>query len=50
VGPFIPVTVVLGLLFGWLVQRFHSLWPAVAIHAAGDIAITSSVLSGLYGL
>ena len=50
VGPFIPVTVAVGLLLGWVVQRTGSLWPAVVIHAVADIAITVAVLPGLYGL
>jgi membrane protease YdiL (CAAX protease family) len=49
VGPFIPVTFAFGLLFGLVVQRTSSLWPAVLIHAAADIAITAAVLPGLYG-
>lgn len=49
VGPFIPVTFGFGLLFGIVVQRTNSLWPAVLIHAAADIAITAAVLPGLYG-
>jgi membrane protease YdiL (CAAX protease family) len=49
VGPFIPVTIAVGLVFGYAVQRTRSLWPAVIVHAAGDIAITFAVLPGLYG-
>jgi len=49
VGPFVPATIAFGLLLGWIVQRSQSLWPAVLIHAAGDIAITVAVLPGLYG-
>ena len=49
VGPFVPVTIAVGLVLGWVVQRTHSLWPAVIIHAAGDIGITVAVVSGLYG-
>lgn len=48
-GPFIPVTLVFGAVLGLLVQRTASLWPAVIIHAAADIAITVAVLPGLYG-
>jgi membrane protease YdiL (CAAX protease family) len=49
VGPFVPVTIAVGLVLGWIVQRTRSLWPAVIIHAAGDIGITLAVLPGLYG-
>jgi membrane protease YdiL (CAAX protease family) len=49
VAPFVPVTVAVGLSLGWIVQRTGSLWPAILIHAAADIAITVAVLPGLYG-
>jgi membrane protease YdiL (CAAX protease family) len=49
-APFVPVTFVVGLVFGWAVQRTNSLWTAVIIHAVADIALTASVLGGLYGL
>lgn len=49
-APFVPVTFVVGLALGWLVQRTNSLWTAVVIHAVADIALTATVLSGLYGL
>ena len=49
VGPFVPVTIAVGLALGWIAQRTRSLWPAVIIHAAGDIGITLAVLPGLYG-
>lgn len=46
---FVPVTVALGLLFGWLTQKTGSLWPAIIIHAIADVAVTAGVLPGLYG-
>jgi membrane protease YdiL (CAAX protease family) len=49
VAPFVPVTIAVGLLFGWIAQRTGSLWPAVIIHAAADMAIAAAVLPGLYG-
>jgi membrane protease YdiL (CAAX protease family) len=49
VAPFVPVTIAVGLLLGWLVQRTGSLWPAVVIHAVADILIAIAVLPGLYG-
>jgi membrane protease YdiL (CAAX protease family) len=48
-GAFVPVTIVLGLAFGWVTQRTDSLWPAIVIHAVADIAVTVGVLPGLYG-
>ena len=49
VAPFVPVTIAVGLVLGWIVQRTGSIWPAVIIHAVADIAITAVVLPGLYG-
>jgi membrane protease YdiL (CAAX protease family) len=49
VGPFVPVTIAVGLLFGWVVQRTRSLWPAVIIHALADVLIVVGVMPGLYG-
>lgn len=46
---FVPVTVVLGWLFGWITQRTGSLWPAIIIHAVADVAVTAGVIPGLYG-
>ena len=48
-GPFVPVTIVLGLGFGFLTQRTGSLWPAIVIHAVADVAVTVGVVAGLYG-
>lgn len=48
-APFVPITFLVGLGFGWLVQRTNSLWPAVIIHAAADIALQFGVVQGLYG-
>ena len=49
VGPLIPITVLLGLLLGWITQRTRSIWPAVAIHAALEVGIRIAILPGLYG-
>ena len=46
---FVPVTIVLGFVLGWVTQRTGSLWPAVVIHAVADIAVTVAVIPGLYG-
>lgn len=48
-GPFVPVTIALGFLLGWITQRTGSLWPAIVIHAVGDVAVAVAVLPGLYG-
>ena len=49
-APFVPITFLVGLGFGWLVRRTNSLWPAVIIHAVADIALQFGVVQGLYGL
>ena len=48
-APFVPITFVVGLAFGWLVQRTGSIWPAVIIHAVADIALQFAIVPGLYG-
>ncbi|HEX6539934.1 MAG TPA: CPBP family glutamic-type intramembrane protease [Candidatus Dormibacteraeota bacterium] len=48
-APFVPITFVVGLVFGWLVQRTGSIWPAVIIHAVADVALQFAVVPGLYG-
>ena len=48
-APFVPITFVVGLAFGWLVQRTGSIWPAVLIHAVADIALQFAIVPGLYG-
>ncbi len=46
---FVPVTIVLGFVLGWVTQRTGSLWPAIVIHSVADIAVTVGVIPGLYG-
>ncbi|HEX4754347.1 MAG TPA: CPBP family intramembrane glutamic endopeptidase [Candidatus Dormibacteraeota bacterium] len=46
---FVPVTVALGWLFGWVTQKTGSLWPAIIIHGIADVAVTAGVIPGLYG-
>jgi membrane protease YdiL (CAAX protease family) len=48
-APFVPITFLVGLAFGWLVRRTNSLWPAVIIHAVADIALQFGIVPGLYG-
>ena len=48
-APFVPITFVVGLAFGWLVQRTGSIWAAVIVHAVADIALQFAVVPGLYG-
>lgn len=48
-APFVPITFLVGLVFGWLVQRTGSIWPAVIVHAVADIALQVAIVPGLYG-
>jgi membrane protease YdiL (CAAX protease family) len=48
-GPFVPVTIALGFVLGWVTQRTGSLWPAIIIHAVADVAVSVAVMPGLYG-
>lgn len=43
---FIGVTFGLGLLWSWLMFKSDSIWPAVVIHAAGDVLIMIGFLAG----
>lgn len=48
-GPFVPVTIALGFVLGWITQRTGSLWPAIVIHAVAEVAVDAAVMPGLYG-
>ncbi len=43
---FVGVTFGLGLLWSWLMFKSDSIWPAVVIHAAGDVLIMIGFLAG----
>jgi len=47
---FVPLTLLIGVIFGAAVQRSESMWPALIVHGLADIVVTASVLNGLYGL
>jgi membrane protease YdiL (CAAX protease family) len=47
-GPFVPVTIALGVLLGWLTQWTRSLWPAIVIHGVLEVAAIV-IMPGLYG-
>jgi membrane protease YdiL (CAAX protease family) len=48
-APFVPITAALGFLLGYATQRTGSLWPAIVVHMAADVAVVIGVLPGLYG-
>ena len=47
-GPFVFVTVGLGVVLGWITQWTRSLWPAIVIHAVLEVAAIV-IMPGLYG-
>ena len=49
VAPFVPLTMLLGFVLGWVTQRTSSIWPAIVVHMVADIVVTLAVLPGLYG-
>ncbi len=47
--PLLPLTLLLGLLLGWITQKLESVWAAAIIHGFLDVAIDIGILPGLYG-
>lgn len=47
-GPFVFLTVGIGLVLGWITQWTGSLWPAIVIHAVLEVAAIV-IMPGLYG-
>ena len=50
VAPFVPITMVLGFVFGWITQRVGSIWPVMVIHGVADLLVDVAIVPGLYGL
>jgi membrane protease YdiL (CAAX protease family) len=50
IAPFVPLTMLLGFVLGWVTQKTGSLWPAIIVHGVADVVVTLAVLPGLYGL
>lgn len=48
-APFLPLTIALGLIFGWATQTSRSVWPAAVVHALADVLVWVAIISGLYG-
>jgi membrane protease YdiL (CAAX protease family) len=49
IAPFVPLTMLLGFLLGWVTQKTGSIWPAIVVHGVADVVVTLVVLPGLYG-
>ncbi len=43
---FVAMTFLLGLIWAWVMRRANSIWPAVLIHASGDVLILLGFLAG----
>jgi len=48
VAPFVPLTMILGFVLGWVTQRCDSIWPAAVVHGVADVVVTLGVIPGLY--
>jgi len=48
-GSFIPIVILLGLLWGWMTQHSHSVLPAAVVHVVAELFLLATILSGLYG-
>jgi membrane protease YdiL (CAAX protease family) len=49
IAPFVPLTMLLGFVLGWVTKRTNSIWPAIVVHGVADVVVTLAVLPGLYG-
>jgi len=49
IAPFVPLTMLLGFVLGWVTQKTGSIWPAIVVHGVADVVVTLVVLPGLYG-
>jgi len=48
-GSFIPIVILLGLLWGWMTQRSNSVLPAAVVHVVAELFLLATIVSGLYG-
>jgi membrane protease YdiL (CAAX protease family) len=46
---FIPIVILLGLIWGWMTQRSHSVLPAAVVHVVAELFLVATIVSGLYG-
>ncbi|HUY09131.1 MAG TPA: type II CAAX endopeptidase family protein [Candidatus Dormibacteraeota bacterium] len=46
---FIPIVILLGLLWGWMTQRTNSILPAAVVHVVAELFLLATIVSGLYG-
>jgi membrane protease YdiL (CAAX protease family) len=46
---FIPIVILLGLIWGWMTQRSNSILPAAVVHVVAELFLLATIVSGLYG-
>jgi membrane protease YdiL (CAAX protease family) len=46
---FIPIVILLGLIWGWMTQRSNSILPAAVVHVVAEFFLVATIVSGLYG-
>jgi membrane protease YdiL (CAAX protease family) len=46
---FIPIVILLGLVWGWMTQRSNSILPAAVVHVVAELFLVATIVSGLYG-
>jgi len=46
---FIPIVILLGLIWGWMTQRSDSILPAAVVHVVAELFLVATIVSGLYG-
>ncbi|HUY25529.1 MAG TPA: type II CAAX endopeptidase family protein [Candidatus Saccharimonadales bacterium] len=46
---FIPIVILLGLIWGWMTQRSNSILPAAVVHVVAELFLVAAIVSGLYG-
>ncbi len=46
---FIPLVILLGLIWGWMTQRCGSVLPAAVVHVVAELFLVATIVSGLYG-
>jgi membrane protease YdiL (CAAX protease family) len=46
---FIPIVILLGLIWGWMTQRSNSILPAAVVHVVAELFLVATIVSGLYG-
>ncbi len=46
---FLPIVILLGLIWGWMTQRTQTILPAAIVHVVAELFLVATIVSGLYG-